>query len=414
MDMSSGIFSDDTIPMNTETSQIVMNDMQQATDGLIVKIEQDVFQQAVSLVSRAISKNPIQPILNNLLLKTSTEKNALILASTDLNMALSVEIPATIVRDGQGTLPALKLQEIVSKLPKEELRIECNEQANFTLTCGRFKFDLRGMSAAQYPQEQVEVSHLNNTQCLSLSVAELKRGTDLVSFASDKRDPNSILNGICFEFGNDGLKIASTDGSRLAFFTMPQAQSANYKKAIVPFKTITELQKMISDLTGEVRISLSDESIIVFEAQERVLRSCLIEGSYPEYRQLIPSDFSQVAKISRQSFISSLERAAVFANNQSRIVKLFFETIGVLTISASTPDLGGAEDQVDLDAYDGYDFTIGFNVNYMLECLKTLDSDSIELKMSESLKPIIIQPLGDDEQNLNSEYIYLLMPMRIS
>lgn len=385
-----------------------------------VKVSQEKLSHALSLVTRAVAKHPLQPVLNNVLLQTDAEKNVLMVAGTNLDLSLAVEITVDIVSNGKITVPAQKLLEIVSKLPKTELTLSSDDKYVFQICSGRSKFEVKSMSADEFPVHNFspEINSDEEIETITLPISHLKKSSELVSFASDRKEVNTILNGICMELGDKGLEIAATDGSRLAYYHVPDMSFTKYNKSIIPHNTVEELRRMIADLDDSESITcyLGSSSSIAFKTESRFLSSNLIEGSYPKYQQLIPEGYIQCAKVNRQSLIQSLERVAVLANEKSRVIKLLFEENGVLTILANTPDLGDARDQLDLIEYEGQTFNIAFNVNYMIECLKTLSCDEIELHMSESLKPIIINPLFDDagdEDKKEFNYLYLLMPIQL-
>jgi DNA polymerase-3 subunit beta len=384
------------------------------------KISQESFYQAISQVSRAVAKHGIQPVLSNILIQADAETKLVTLAATDLDLALAVSLSADVQKSGEITVPATKTTELIAKLPHLEMSFSTNESGSVTIACGRSKFEIRGLSSDQFPKDFInEVPSENNS--LTIPIKHLQRASHLVSFASDKREVSSILNGICFEMGEKGIEIAATDGSRLAYYQVNDYQSAINSKVIVPFRTVNELSRMIANLNEdeEFKCFLPTPSKIVFKSANKVLSSSLIDGTYPKYQQLIPSSHNNSAILARDSFLAALERVSVLANERTRVVKLLFEEAGTLTISANTPDLGEALEQLDLLEYTGQDFSIAFNVSYMSECLRNLEVEKIELQMSEPLKPIIVNPIFKNEKEesekkgVDYSYSYLLMPIQM-
>jgi DNA polymerase-3 subunit beta len=303
---------------------------------------------------------------------------------------------------------------MVSKLPKTGIELSADETANATLICGRSRFEVRGLDGEQFPHEFM--SQLTpGPDAQSITVRHLTEAIELVGFASDKRELSSILNGICVERGDRGLEVAATDGSRLAYWRVPGLGTSQPHKAVIPTRTMQELSRMLAgvDGDGDVKCFFPESSRIAFAAEGRAMSSSLIEGAYPQYQSLIPSVFEHTARLNKEALRASLERVAVLASERTRVVKLLFEGMGVLTVSANTPDFGGAEDKLDMDSYEGEDFSIAFNVNYMLECLRALGDrcHQVELKMSEPLKPLILQPAFQEEPEWT--YLYLLMPVQM-
>ncbi|MDX1918771.1 MAG: DNA polymerase III subunit beta [Candidatus Caenarcaniphilales bacterium] len=391
---------------------------------LSFKLSQEQFNQALSMLSKTVSRQGIQPILNNVLIKADEQAQKLLLATTDLDLSLSFLLQAKITEGGEVTILAQKLYELVSKLPHLEFTLSSTENAAINVTCGRSKFELRGVPADQFPRDflNTEKPSPDATQ-IKLSTEQLLKAAQLVSFASDKREINSILNGICFEVSERGLELAATDGSRLAYFCLPSIDVKEQLKAVIPFRTINELIRLIGDLPEEsISCHFDKASRIVFQTQERCLSSNQVDGVYPKYQQLIPSGHNHRAVVNRQEFFTALERVAVLANERTKVVKLLFEEIGILTVSAQTPDLGEAVDQIDIAQYEGQDFSIAFNVNYMLECLRALDCEKVEIRMTEQLKPVIVVPYKEQSEDQKTEktssdtpfdYLYLLMPVQM-
>jgi DNA polymerase-3 subunit beta len=394
----------------------------EGTSLLSVKLSQQSFNQALSLVSKAVAKHGIQPVLSNVLLKANAQSKTLTFAATDLDLSLAINVPAEVLEEGEVTVPAQKLQELVGKLPHLDLTLHSSDKALISISCGRSKFEIKGLSAEQFPQDflkvnnPAEATNEESNEFINLPIQHLQKSAQLVSFASDKREVNSILNGICVELSERGLEVAATDGSRLAYYNAPDCKSDEAKKVVIPFRTVNELSKLIAGLDEEhIKFYVANSAQISLKTDSRMLSSSLIDGSYPKYQQLIPANHAHKAIVDRANFLSALERVSVLANERTKVVKLLFEEIGVLTISASTPDLGEAQDQIDIAEYNGQDFSIAFNVNYMLECLRNLDSEQVEMKMSEPLQPIIVSPVNqskDEDKVAPFNYFYLLMPLR--
>jgi|GEM_PF-483769 len=393
-----------------------------------VKVEKEEFYEAISLVSKATSRNSIQPILSAVYLEADQEKSNLRVCSTDLDLAILVEVKAKVDLAGRVALPAQKVQELLSKLPKQSISIESDQEQNIKLVSGRTKFDLKGFLPEEFPKESIEIEETEKKiKRLNFPVGHLKRIPKLVSFATEKREINNILNGICIEVNKENIEIGATDGSRLAYYKsanfiqaeQQEQETEIYQKAIIPFRAFNEISRLIQDLEDQATIELNlseDTSKISLQLSQKFLSSSLIEGDYPQYQQLIPREFSKKATLDREEFLESIERVSVLANEKNRIVKLFFQENKTLSISANTPQLGEAQDQIDLIDYFGEDFTVALNVNFITECLRGLDSKQIQLNMKKHLDPVILQPViqeeNDPESSLGFEYTYLLMPIQ--
>lgn len=411
---------------------ILQNEIDSSTTDNIINfsVDQATLSQAIAIVARAVMKNPIQPVLNNILFTIQSGDSNLILTSTDLALSIRVTIPVNNVENsGSLTIPAAQLLASINKLPKQSLiQFKCINNT-LKLSCGRAKFEIKGVSADEFPLNNLPSDKDESVKFISINANILKQALDLVSYASDRKELNSILNGICIEITQDGLEIAATDGSRLSYYKLNTTNnpdlninhdnntdniSETRNKIILPYKTTDDIKKLIEDIEDEdIDIYLYKNSFITIKSEQRQLSSNLIEGTYPKYQQLIPDGYIHRTKINKQVFLTSLERVAVLANTKSRVVRLLFEESGLLTVSAQTPEIGDASDQLDMIEFEGQDFSIAFNVDYMLECLKNISCTEIELHMSESLKPIIVKPLFESDNNKEFEYIYLLMPIQL-
>ncbi len=377
-----------------------------------IKLPQEQMLEALGITSRAVAKHSIQPLLNNILIRADAESQSVKFAATDLDLGLLCEVNCVVLAPGEITLPAQKALELVSKLPPLEVSLLSNGHI-VTIRCGRSKSELSCLASDAFPTDFMEQSLDANSKHVSIPAAQLKEVASMVGFASDKREVNSILNGICFEWAEGSLDIAATDGSRLAHYRCNTGYVGEARKMILPHRALGELSRCLSlAQEGEmIECFTGKERGISFRGQRFLVSSSLIEGNYPKYQQLIPSIHANKATLERTALIAALERVAVMANERTKVIKLLFERIGILTIKASTPDLGEAQDQIDLLHYDGVDFSIGFNVNYLLECLRNLNCEQVELKMSEPLKPLVVTPVGSEDKAY--EYLYLLMPVQM-
>jgi len=408
----------DNQPHSEEVPAMPTAEQPSVAQSFEVNISQDKLKGAVSLVSKAVAKHPLQPILLNVFFRAAKDK--LTLLATDINFSLSTVIDAEVISEGELTIPAQKLQEIVNKLPNGQVRLKQESSGELFLRCGRAKFSLKTAPSDHFPKEALEETPKpEDIADLELPLNALKKSCELVSFASDKREASSILNGICLEIQQEnGLELAATDGSRLAYYQLSSCKDISpvHQKVVIPYRAINELSRIMSDLSeGTVKCQIKQSESIRFDIQGRCLLSNLIEGSYPKYQQLIPSSHSKRAVVDREALIDTLERVAVLANEKSKVIKLLFDESGTLTISANIPDLGEAQDQLDVADYEGEALSLAFNVNYMLECLRVLSNKQIEITMTEPLKPLILRPLEPDKDDKTDSfnYLYLLMPVQL-
>jgi DNA polymerase III subunit beta len=394
-------------------------------NSLSIQLSQSAFQNALSLVSKAVAKHGIQPVLSNILLVCNAEEGSVTVAATDLNLSLACKLKCTVLQAGEITVPSQKLLELVSKLQSEDLNFTSDDNCGIKITSGRSKFEIKGLSSEQFPQEFLQKAK-EVSDSVKIPREILTSAVNLVAYACDKRESSSILNGVCLQIAESGLELAATDGSRLACFSdaSVNTNSSNLAEAlrlVLPYRALLELNRMlVTDEDEFVECIFGKRGEIIFKTSTKTYCSSLLEGTYPKYRQLVPQSSSQLAVVDRVSLISCLERVSVLANERTRVVKLFFESSNKLSVSASTPDLGEAQDQIDLISYNGNDLTIAFNVNYMIECLRSLTVTNIQIQTNGVLDPIIVsQHCLDDAENEKSmlkpgqDYFYLLMPVQL-
>ena len=434
VDLSIKLLGIDTRP-NSLTAPVMTSTIETATanaTAFSVQVRQADLASALALVARAVAKHPLQAILSNVLLRALADDGGqLELAATDLNLSISYRIPAQVSQAGELSVPAQKLGEVVSKLPRIDLSMVAENSHRLTIKAGRSKLALQGLAADEFPRENFLASEKLEAD-LRLNAELLQEGLSLVGFAAEKRETNNILSGVCFEVSaENGLELAATDGSRLAYYHVPEFKSAAAQRSVLPYRAVQELLRLID--TGEqsgteLELLLNQTAGFFARTAAGSLSSTLVDGSYPRYQQLIPKEHKQRAVLSREALLPAMERVATLANERNRVVKLFFEASSdQLSISANTPELGEAFDQLDLVEYQGEDFTIAFNVNYLLEALRNLTVPQLEMQMSDPLRPLIIVPANvndendqktDDQEktsgiNPRASYLYLLMPIQI-
>ena len=369
-------------------------------------VKRDDLHQAVSAVQRATATRVIQPILSNILIE-SVDKNQLKLSATDLDFAIETHIPIKVLEAGKTTLSAKKLSEIISKLPNGmDVTFEIDEKVQTArIQCGTSLFDMRTLPADEFPL----IKHIDQDSYLDVNLRALIRAVNQTVFAAASYDANNVLGGVFFKLGAQGLEMAATDGSRLARRlepVSPKGKAPEEVTAIIPSKTLMELTRLVgtpgSDQT--IRLAIVDGQIS-FRTDSVYVLSRLLDGQYPKYDQLIPTENKIVILAKRQAFIDSLERAAVMANERTNIVKMMFDK-GNLSLAANTPDVGDSKDNMEVN-YDGEPLNIAFNYKFVLDALRVIESDDVRLETNGALAPTLFK--GNDE----GEYLCLVMPVQV-
>lgn len=375
-----------------------------------LKVPKSTLDKAIKSVSKAVPSKGVQPILNNILLETSNGQ--LKLNATDLDFTIEAIIPSTNEIEGSITISARKLEEVVSKLEEDDVVISVDPETKKTnLLCRHSNFDLVGVPADDFPKTEKEQSNA----FISIAKDKLSRVLDLVQFSASKYDLNNILGGVYLavrddaESGETIFEIAATDGNRLSSYEFsldPETNNANFatREVVVPLRVISDVQKILeTSVDEEIKISFLTNKIIFF-TQDRYIISRLLEGTYPRYKQLIPTGQDKIAQLSRKELLSCLERVAVMANEITNLVKLSFKD-STLVVESSNQDFGKAADNIEIE-YVGDPVDIYFNVKYLIEALKHMNSDMVQISMIAALSPALIKPIADEN------YLHLIMPIK--
>jgi DNA polymerase III subunit beta len=377
----------------------------------------------LSLVSRAIPSRPSHPVLANVLLIADEDKQQIRLTGFDLSLGVQTSFNAHVETGGTLTLPAKLFSDIVSRLPDGEIILEEDENETIaTLTCAFGRYQVRGMGAGDYPElptvEDGEVTHLP-----AESLIEGLRGS-LFSTSSD--ESKQILTGVHVTVAADGMEFAATDGHRLAVVQtgFPESDKESAESApkaaksaqssgaefdvTVPAKALRELERMLQMHQSSEPIAVHfDQGQLIFEWENQRITSRLLEGQYPNYRQLIPRQFSRQMTVDRRLFAGALERIAVLADQKNSIVKLSLDSVKQeVVLSVDAQDVGSGRESVAAQI-SGEDLEIAFNVKYLLEGLKVFNTNEVQMQFNTSTSPSILTPLGGVKMT------YLVMPVQI-
>lgn len=365
--------------------------------------DQNDFSAKLSLLSRVVPANPTHPVLANVLL--IAEAGRLGLAVFDLNLGMQIWIPAQTEDPGAITVPARFLNDIVSRLPHAPVTIQ-TEGVSVLLTCAQGRYQFQGIEAEEFPGLPV----IEELQPLVLPAPALVAGLQGSLFAASSDEAKQILTGLHLSTQTDSLEFAATDGHRLAVATSPQATQATEMAMTVPAKALRELERLLGRQEVDLAVRF-DPTQIVFEFATELgtarLSSRLLEGQYPAYNQLIPRQFARQMTIERQLFVAALERIAVLAAQKNNIVKLKLDSVEQqVGLSAEAPQFGSGEESLSAQI-SGEDLEIAFNVRYLVEGLKAMDSTEIQLQLNSETTPVIVSPLSGRKMT------YLIMPIQI-
>ncbi len=377
---------------------------------------QNEFNYAIQLVSKAVASRPTHPILANLLLTADQGTNKISLTGFDLNLGIQTSFDATINKSGSITIPSKLLSEIVNKLPSETpVSLNVDESSdNILIKSDRGSFNIKGIPSDDYPN----LPFVESGTSLNIDPSSFLKALKLTIFSSSNDDSKQLLTGVNFTFNLKYLESAATDGHRLAVVLVDNKENFDEKEDIssneeklsvtIPARSLREIEKLVSLRTSENSIKLFyDKGQVVFISSNQIITTRTLEGTYPNYSQLIPDTFSKLFKFNTKKLIESLERIAVLADQQSSVVKIKLEEKGMALVSADAQDIGNASELVPV-SFDFDQFDIAFNVRYLLEGLKVISSENVIFKCNLSTTPAVLVP----EDNINS-FTYLVMPVQV-
>ncbi|HEY3897248.1 MAG TPA: DNA polymerase III subunit beta [Chthoniobacter sp.] len=348
-------------------------------------------------VQNVVSTRTTLPILSNVLLQASEDH--LRLTTTDLDVGVSGAITAQIEKPGATTLPARRLATIVRELPAAEILVEIDSKNVASIRCGQSFFKILGLPEEEFPP----LPKLNESRTFTIGQQLLRDALKKTSYAISTDETRYVLNGILFSFKENKLTLVATDGRRLALVDLeiefPRSQEVDI---IVPTKAVTELGRLLGD-EGDVRLSV-DENQVAFQIGDTLLASKLIEGNYPNYRQVIPAEAKERITLERELFLNAVHRVSLLSSEKSNSVKLVFSKNNI-EIAANTPDVGEAKESLAV-AYKGREFSIAFNPEFLQAPLRVLTNDEVYLDLIDEMSPGVIK--------IQSPFLYVLMPMRIS
>jgi DNA polymerase-3 subunit beta len=348
-------------------------------------------------VQNVVSTRTTLPILSNVLLQA--EGSELKLTTTDLDVGVRGSVEASVDKPGSTTLPARRLFTIVRELPSSEITFEIDSKNVATIRSGPSFFKILGLPEEEFPP----LPKFENAKAFTIRQKDLKDGLKKTAYAISTDETRYVLNGILFTFKDNKLTLVATDGRRLALVDIELEFPRSHEvDVIVPSKAVTELGRLLKD-DGDVKLTVG-ENQISFEINGTLLVSKLIEGNYPNYRQVIPAETKERITLERELFLNTVHRVSLLASEKSNSVKLVFSKNNI-DIMANTPDVGEAKESMAVQ-YKGKEFSIAFNPEFLMAPLRNLSNDEVFLDLTDEMSPGVIK--------IQTPFLYVLMPMRIS
>jgi len=363
-------------------------------------ITREHLQEGLAVVAASIPAKTTLPVLSNILVEA--QEGALRLSGTDLDIAVSTTVVASVEKEGAITLPARKLVEIVREMPSAAIKFSSAGEQRVTIECGRSKFKLLGLPREEFPAFP-SVSFDDSWKC---SAQDLQKLIGHVAFAASTEESRPILNGVLWELRPDRMRMVATNGHRLARMDVPVEGGAENADLIVPPKALEQIRRVFN-AEQEIEIAKS-ENHLGFRSGTTQIFTRLIEGPYPNYEQVIPRDNDKELTADKAALTAALRRMMIVASDQTHRVRVALSN-GSCKLSVQTPDLGEAQEEVTV-TYDGSPMEIGFNAAYLLEVLKHLPTDEVRLTFKSPERAATCEPVGWDDP---ASYLTLVMPLRL-
>ena len=368
------------------------------------KILRSSFFKTLSHLQGIVDKKNSLPILSNILIEA--KENKLTLSSTDMDISIIEKIDCNILEEGATTINSQILYDIVRKLEENsEIEIISNNGKLLTLRASGSRFSLACLPKEDYPI----IDQDNSGTSVSINSKVLFKLIDKTKFAISNEETRYFLNGLYFNINRENdlnvVTLVGTDGHRLAKFSYNlETDIDEISGVIIPKKTIYELSKLLSEIDDNVEILISSNKVIFFIGNI-VFISKLIDGSFPDYKRVIPQNNNNILKINREILLSAVDRVSTIANDKSPVIK-FKLLKNILNLNTVNNENSTASEDLKIN-YDGDEVEIGFNSKYIMDIVNNLEDEEISINLKDNTSPIIAL------ENSNTNLVYVLMPMRV-
>lgn len=361
----------------------------------------------LSLSQGVVEKKTTIPILSNVLVEAAEDR--LHLTTTDLELGFRTSCPAKVKKEGSGTIPARKLLDYVRLLPDMDISIKFAENHWASITCGRSRTRIAGMSRESFPELPAMPEII-----AAIPAKQLASMISRTMFAISMEESRFTLNGALLLLGADkGMTMVATDGHRLAFVQHPPDAAgsnghAGYR-ALVPRKAMGEISKLADEAGDEGVVKFAgDDNHLFFEIGPRLLITRKLTGNFPDYERVLPQDNTNIAKLEKDEIRGAIERVAQFADERSRAIRVQF-TPGEVRVFSSSMETGESEESVSSE-YSGPDLEIGFNAQYLLDFLRAVPQEQVAFALKDQKSAGELMPAAGEA---GEQYRYVVMPMRI-
>ena len=365
-------------------------------------ITKEQILEGLQAVQNVVGARTTLPILSNVLMSVEGEKMEF--TATDLDVTVACSVEAKVKKGGAATVPVKKLFGIVRELNGSEIDIEVDEKNICSIRCGSSFYKIHGLAAEEFPP----LPKFKDDKKVTLPQETLKAMLRKTSFAISADESRYVFNGIYISLKDHKMTVVATDGRRLALVDEEvDIAEKSEGEFIIPAKAVNELNRLLQD-KGEIVIKLGENQASFALKDEKgfsvLVVTKLIEGNYPNYRQVIPSEVKERVPLGREEFLHALRRAEIMTSEKANSVKLAFAKNN-LAITANSPEVGEARESLAVN-YKGKDVAIAFNPKYLIDPLNALTEDEVFFELTDELSPGVLK--------INGPFLYVVMPMRLS
>lgn len=368
-----------------------------------IQILQENLNKGLLTASRLISSKTQLPILANILMKT--DKNRLLISATNLENGISLWLGAKVEEEGEITIPAKTLSEVVSSLPAETINLEVKENS-LLLSCGGYSARFNGMPASEFPK----LPTYSEENMILLPAEKILKAIDQVAFAAAADDSRPVLTGVLVGITEKDLSLAATDGYRLSLKKIELENPLKENVSLIlPAKTLLEVAKIITEEKGQDSIVkmgyTKEQNQIVFVFSDLELFSRVIEGEFPDYEKIIPQTVNTKITIDKENLNRAVKIVSVFARESSNIVKIKAKE-GILEMSANSPQMGENTNNLEVKT-EGEGIETAYNFRFLQSFLNAVSGHEVTLETTGSLNPGVFKEVGNDN------FLHIIMPVRL-
>lgn len=379
-----------------------------------VEILQEKFSKSLSFIARVVATKPTLPVLANVLI--IAQKDGVLLSATDLSLGIKLWVGAKVISEGSITVPAKILGDLVASLPPSTIEVSV-EGESLLISCSGNKARLSGISAKEFPS----LGEFESKRGFWVEAGEFKKAIERVTVAVSTDETRPILSGVLWKLKERAIQLAATDGYRLSVVQLVAPKEGKQeewfssvkkvleKEIIIPARALKDVERLMEEMSVKrIKVGLvKDQNLMIFKVGDGEITTRLIEGSFPNFEQVIPKEKKGRVEIEVEPLIEAIRTASIFARDSANIIHWKIETERLI-ISANAPSYGESESNVEIKL-DGEGGEIAFNSRYLLDLLSIFPAKKVMFTIKDSLDPGVFESAGEGE----NKFLHLIMPVRI-